>query len=77
MVQTTVFLSNKSQAVRLPKPVAMPDGVKHVDVIAVGNRRIISPAGTAWDEWFDGGVVASDFMTDRAQPSVQERESLD
>ena len=77
MIQTTVFKSNKSQAVRLPKPVAMPEGVKEVDVVAVGNRRIISPAGTAWDEWFDGGKVSSDFMVDRAQPQAQERESLD
>ena len=77
MVQTTVFKSNKSQAVRLPKPVAMPENVKKVDVVAVGNRRIISPAGTAWDEWFENGSVTEDFMLDRSQPEVQVRESLD
>jgi antitoxin VapB len=77
MVQTTVFKSNTSQAVRLPKDVALPEGVKLVDVVAVGNRRIISPAGTAWDEWFENGSVSEDFMSDRAQPAAQNREPFD
>lgn len=77
MVQTTIFKSNTSQAVRLPKDVAMPEGVKRVDVVAVGNKRIISPAGTAWDEWFESGSVSDDFMCDRSQPGAQGREDLD
>lgn len=43
-METTVFLSNRSQAVRLPKAVALPDDVKRVEVIAVGRTRIITPA---------------------------------
>ena len=39
MEQGAVFQSNRSQAVRLPKAVALPDGVKRVDVIAVGRPR--------------------------------------
>jgi hypothetical protein len=31
MEQGAVFQSNRSQAVRLPKAVALPDGVKRVD----------------------------------------------
>jgi len=77
MVQTSIFKSNKTQAVRLPKAVAMPENVKEVDVIKVGNRRIISPAGTGWDEWFEVGGVTDDFMNDRNQPEAQIRESLD
>ncbi|EGO7871621.1 toxin-antitoxin system antitoxin VapB, partial [Escherichia coli] len=53
-METTVFLSNRSQAVRLPKAVALPENVKRVEVIAVGRTRIITPAGETWDEWFDG-----------------------
>lgn len=75
-VKTTVFKSNKSQAVRLPKPVALPDEVKEVDVVSVGNKRIISPAGTAWDDWFASGSVSDDFMNDRKQPVVQKREEF-
>lgn len=76
MVQTRVFKSNKSQAVRLPKAVEMPENIKDVDVVAVGNTRIISPAGTAWDEWFDAEGVSDDFMEQRLQPETQKRESF-
>lgn len=76
MEQTTLFMSNRSQAVRLPKAVAMPSGVKRVDVIAIGRTRLITPAGEAWDSWFDGEGVSADFMADREQPTDQERESF-
>ncbi|MBU2568762.1 MAG: antitoxin [Gammaproteobacteria bacterium] len=76
MVQTTVFKNNRSQAVRLPKEVALPDDIKSVDVIAVGNKRIISPAGTAWDDWFEGSGVSDDFMGERGQSEVQLREAF-
>ena len=75
-MQTTVFLSNRSQAVRLPKSVALPEGVKHVDVIAVGRTRIISPAGESWDAWFDGEDATADYMSAREQPDMQEREDF-
>lgn len=75
-METTVFLCNRSQAVRLPKAVALPEDVKKVDVIAVGRTRIITPAGESWDSWFDGDSVSADFMNDREQPTVQERESF-
>lgn len=75
-IHTTVFKSNKTQAVRLPKPVALPDAIKSVDIVAVGNTRIITPAGESWDQWFDGRGVSDDFMLDRDQPTDQEREAL-
>lgn len=75
-METTVFLSNRSQAVRLPKAVALPENVKLVEVIAVGRTRIITPAGETWDEWFDGHSVSTDFMDNREQPGMQERESF-
>ena len=64
---TRVFKSNKSQAVRLPKPAALPDTIVEVEIVAVGNTRIITPAGRSWDEWFDSPGVSSDFMTTREQ----------
>ncbi|EPU4252618.1 toxin-antitoxin system antitoxin VapB [Escherichia coli] len=75
-METTVFLSNRSQAVRLPKAVALPEDVKKVNVIAVGRTRIITPAGESWDSWFDGDSVSADFMNDREQPAVQERDAF-
>jgi len=76
MEQASVFRSNRSQAVRLPVQVALPDSVKRVDVIALGNTRLLVPAGQAWDSWFDGEGVSDDFMAERDQPVPQERETL-
>lgn len=76
MEQGSVFQSNRSQAVRLPKAVALPEEVKRVDVVAVGRTRIISPAGESWDSWFDGDDVSADFMSEREQSAEQEREGF-
>ncbi|WP_262139591.1 antitoxin [Pseudomonas sp. Marseille-Q5117] len=76
MEQTTIFMSNRSQAVRLPKAVAMPGDVKRVEVIAIGRTRVITPAGESWDSWFDGDSVSPDFMANREQATEQERESF-
>jgi antitoxin VapB len=77
MTRSTVFTSNRSQAVRLPKPVAFPEGVHQVEVVKVGRNRMISPAGLRWDELFLAGPrVSKDFMSKREQPPAEERERL-
>ena len=43
--QGFVFKSNRSQAVRLPKAVALPPDVTRVDIVAIGRARILAPAG--------------------------------
>ncbi len=73
---TKIFRSNKTQAVRLPKAVEMPDKVKEVSIIAIGNKRIITPADESWDDWFDNPQVTDDFMSQREQPEDQLREHL-
>src|SRR5690606_30567532 len=76
MEQGSVFLINRTQAVRLPKAVALPEDVKRVDIVAVGRARIIVPAGQSWDSWFEGEGVTDDFMSQREQPADQEREEF-
>lgn len=76
MEQGAIFQSNRSQAIRLPKAVAFPDDVKRVDVVVLGQTRIITPAGTSWESWFDGPGVTVDFMTEREQPAEQQRASF-
>lgn len=76
MESGSVFKSNTSQAVRLPKAVALPESVKRVDIISLGRARLIVPAGEGWDSWFDGEGVTDDFMNLRDQPEDQERESF-
>jgi antitoxin VapB len=77
MSQSTVFKSNRSQAIRLPKAVALPDHVKKVDIIKLGNSRLITPSGSSWDEFFAQPSIGEDFMSDREQPMPQERKDLD
>ena len=75
MTITTVFTNNRTQAVRLPADVRLPDGVKKVRVRARGVDRIISPVGHTWDEFFLNGPRASDdFMVERAGQEQGERE---
>lgn len=76
MIRSTVFTNNRSQAVRLPKPVALPEGVRQVEIVKIGRSRLISPAGHLWDEFFAGPPVSDDFMTEREQPAAEVREPL-
>jgi antitoxin VapB len=75
MTSSTVFTSNRSQAVRLPKAVAFPDDVHQVDILKIGRSRVIVPKGQRWDDLFLHGPQASDdFLTEREQPAAEERE---
>lgn len=73
MTRTTLFQSNRSQAVRLPKEVAFPEGVRSVVILRDGKRRLIVPADAAWDDFFDAPGVD---LGDRDQPEPQSREPL-
>lgn len=68
MERANLFKSNKSQALRLPKPIAYPDNLKQVDIVMQGRARIITPAGESWDSWLDDEGVSEDFMINREQP---------
>ena len=76
MTKASVFLNNKTQAVRLPKDVALPSDVKSVDVTILGNGRLITPTGQLWDNFFDDPPASDDYMDDRAQPNMQKRDQL-
>jgi antitoxin VapB len=77
MTTSTVFTSNRSQAVRLPKAVAFPESVHQVDILRIGRSRVIVPQGQRWDDLFLSGPRASeDFMVEREQPGAEEREPL-
>jgi antitoxin VapB len=77
MTRSTVFTSNRSQAVRLPKAVAFPEGVHQVDILKIGRSRVIVPQGKRWDDLFQNGPrTREDFMIDRKQPTAEEREPL-
>lgn len=75
---TVIFKTNKTQAVRLPKDVAFPDDVREVEIIKVGNSRVISPVGHRWDTYFAReSRLSDDFLTERDQGTFEEREPFD
>ncbi|MDR1186506.1 MAG: antitoxin [Bifidobacteriaceae bacterium] len=77
MTTTKVFYNNRTQAIRLPKAVAFGSSVREVEVRIVGNARMVIPADLSWDDWFDkGSRVDPDFLADRDQPPLQERQPL-
>ncbi len=73
LTRTSLFLSNRSQAVRLPKAVAFSAEVREVVIVPDGPRRISAPANAAWDDFFDAPGVD---VGDRQQPVMQEREGF-
>jgi antitoxin VapB len=77
MTRSTVFISNRSQAVRLPKAVAFPGDVHEVEIIKVGRSRVISPVGQRWEDLFENGPRASEeFMCEREELGVESRETF-
>jgi len=77
MSVSTVFVNNRTQAVRLPLDVRLPESVRKVEVRMNGHERIIAPLGRRWDSFFLGGpAVSDDFMPERANQFQAERESL-
>ena len=73
----TVFVNNRTQAVRLPLDVRFPEGVHKVDIRVKGQERIIAPVGQTWDSFFLGGPqVSEDFLPDRASQQQSQREPL-
>jgi antitoxin VapB len=71
MARTSVFQTNRSQAVRLPKDVAFPPGVREVLVLRDGASRVIVPADAVWDDFFAAPGID---LPDRDQPEAQLRD---
>jgi len=74
---TKLFFSNRSQAVRIPADLRLPDSVKEVEVRACGQEWIIAPLGRSWNSFFlDGPRVSEDFLVDRASQEQAERDTF-
>ena len=77
MTISSVFINNRSQAVRIPAELRLPEGIKKVDIRSKGKERIISPVDQTWDSFFiDGPQVSEDFMSERATQDQSKRESF-
>ena len=77
MAHGSIFINNRSQAVRLPAEMRFPNNIKKVNVRAVGKDRIISPSENTWDSFFMSvQSVTDDFLTERASQIQAEREEF-
>ncbi len=73
----TVFVTNRTQAVRLPAGTRFPDSVKKVQVRVVGKERILCPVDSSWDSFFLGdNNVTDDFLSERASQEQADRDAL-
>ena len=69
-----VFMTNRSQAVRLPKEYQF--STNEVSIRKEGDDVILSPRPRDWRSYFDSAPAASDtFMADLEDLPVQEREA--
>ncbi|HEY9868968.1 MAG TPA: type II toxin-antitoxin system VapB family antitoxin [Candidatus Obscuribacterales bacterium] len=67
-----VFYTNRSQAVRLPKEFQF--AVDEVYIRRDGEKLILSPRPSSWDEYLTQGPVApDDFMSGVEDLPLQER----
>jgi antitoxin VapB len=74
--KTTVFKLNRSQAVRIPKDLAFPEEVKKLIVRRDGNKLILEPESTFWDDFFDR-PPCPDYPDRAPQGEYEVRESFD
>ena len=77
MIEASVFMTNRSQAVRLPAEVRFSEEIKKFSVRVLGSDRILSPLNQSWDSFFlNDQAVSDDFMNEREIAFQPEREAL-
>lgn len=70
-----IFKNGKSLAVRLPKEFKLEG--REVYIKRVGRNVILTPKDSAWDSLINSlDLFTDDFMAERRQPPVQDREEL-
>ena len=77
MIEASVFMTNRSQAVRLPAEVRFSEEINKLSVRVLGSARILSPLNQSWDSFFlNDQAVSDDFMNEREITFQPEREAL-
>ena len=67
MVSSKLFLNNTTQAVRLPKEVAFPEGVTEVEIFVEGDTRVIVPKGQSLIAWISQMIAPRKRFAQMAQ----------
>ena len=69
--RATVFRTNRSQAIRIPKAVAFPDDVKELVAIREGRGLLLVPPDDVWTSFFNRpgiDIVEPDDPIDDSPP---------
>lgn len=75
MEKAKLFKNGRSQAVRLPKKFRFEG--EEVYIKKVGEAVVLIPYHTPWKTLINSlSLFTPDFMEDRAQPSIQDREDI-
>jgi antitoxin VapB len=75
MKTAKLFKNGRSQAVRLPKEFRLEG--EEVYIKKTGNVVQLIPVSGSWDTLFDSlDKFSPDFMEERVQPSLEDRESF-
>jgi antitoxin VapB len=73
MKTARLFMNGRSQAVRLPAEFRFAG--EEVYIYRDGDRVVLAARPVDWNDFFDSPVRATaDFMAERRQPPVQERD---
>lgn len=78
-----VFMSGKSQAIRLPKKFRFTEGCDEVSVRQVGRHLILSPRYSDWDDYWANSTRPSDDFVEsvlrrkESELPAEERASFD
>ena len=75
MKQVALFKSNRSQAVRIPKEYAFPEGMGRVTIRKVGKSVILTPTDSMWEDFFNEPGDPT-FPEREPQPPYDVREDL-
>ena len=77
IIRSKVLRTDEGQFVELPNDVAFPEHIREVEIINVGQSRVITAIGHLWYDFFQSGPRASgDFMAERADPPAEERDEF-
>ena len=75
MQQARLFQNGQSQAVRLPKDFRFEGD--SVTIRRVGKAVVLLPYNAPWDTLFESlSMFSSDFMDERVQPPMDDREGF-
>ena len=76
MMITSIFMNNRTQAVRLPSVYRFSEQTQKVFVRQVGVERVISPVDQVWDSFFDNPALQVSENFEREEQINSEREAF-